>query len=154
MNRYTGSVLAGYLSFLLCSSSWADVTSPVGVWKTIDDDTGKPRSVVVITEANGALQGRIEQMFLRPDEKTDRVCDLCEDERKNKPIIGMNIMGGYRKSAESEWTDGIILDPDNGKTYKSNITLIEGGKKLRVRGYIGIPLIGRTQIWLREQTPQ
>lgn len=124
--------------------------SPVGTWKTIDDATGNPRSLVKIVDINGELRGTIEKLFLRPDEKEGAVCEKCSDERKGKPILGMEIMRGYKKTTDAHKFDsGQILDPNNGKTYRSTLTLIEAGKKLQMRGYIGP--FSRAQTWVREE---
>ena len=126
--------------------------TPVGLWKTIDDASGKPRALVRITEANGALQGKIERLFLEPDEPQSPKCMACTDARKDQPILGLTIVSGLKKEADAPvWSGGEILDPHNGKVYKSKATLTDGGKKLDVRGYIGIALLGRTQTWVREQ---
>ena len=124
-------------------------TTPVGLWKTIDDESGKEKSLVRIQEASGQLTGTIEK-FLDPATKPDAKCDLCSDERKGKPILGMQILRGLKPTDDkARWDGGEILDPNKGKIYKSRITLIEGGKKLEMRGYIGAPLLGRTQVWIR-----
>jgi uncharacterized protein (DUF2147 family) len=124
-------------------------STPVGLWKTIDDETGKERTLVRIQEANGQLMGTIEK-FLDPATKPDVKCDVCTDERKGKPILGMQILRGLKPTDDkARWDGGEILDPTKGKVYKSRITLIEGGKKLEMRGYIGAPLLGRTQVWIR-----
>ena len=124
--------------------------SPAGVWKTVSDKTHKERAMVRITEAGGVFNARIERM-LDPSVKPDVLCDKCSDDRKNKPIVGLEIVRGVKKSADKEgaWDGGTILDPENGKTYRVRLTPIEGGKKLEVRGYIGTPMLGRTQVWLR-----
>jgi uncharacterized protein (DUF2147 family) len=128
----------------------ADDTSPVGMWKTIDDKTGKVRSIVQITEVNGEIQGKIEKLFLAPEEIQNPKCDKCTDARKDQPIVGMVFMNGLKKDG-NEYVGGQILDPDNGKVYRSKAELIEGGKKLKVRGFIGTPMLGRSQIWLRAE---
>lgn len=124
--------------------------SPVGKWKTIDDETNAPRSIVEITEANGELHGRILQIFYRPDEKPDPVCEACNGEHKDKPVIGMTFLWGLKPDGTNEWASGSVLDPKNGKIYNAKATLTEAGRKLRLRGFIGTPILGRTQIWLRE----
>lgn len=124
--------------------------SLVGKWKTIDDDTNAPRSIVEISETNGELHGRILQIFYRPDEKPDPVCEACEGERKDKPVIGMTFLWGLKPDGTNEWASGSVLDPKNGKIYNAKATLTEAGRKLRLRGFIGTPILGRTQIWLRE----
>lgn len=120
--------------------------TPVGLWKTIDDETKTERSLVRITEAGGALSGRIEKL-LDPT-KADAKCDKCEGARKNQPVAGMTVLEGVRKHAsEAHWDGGTILDPNNGKTYKVRLTPKDGGKALEVRGFIG-PFY-RNQTWQR-----
>jgi uncharacterized protein (DUF2147 family) len=128
----------------------SDQATPVGRWRTIDDDTKKPKSIVAITEEDGKLEGRIEELLDPNRPEPDPVCKKCEGERKNKPIRGMKILWGVKKSGDT-WTGGKILDPNNGKVYRVNLTPSDGGKKLVVRGYVGIALIGRTQTWIREE---
>ena len=122
--------------------------SPVGLWKTIDDDTKKEKSLVRITESNGVYSGKIEK-FLDPATKADAVCDKCTDERKDQPILGMTILRNLKQSADDKtvYEGGDIVDPNNGKVYRSRLKPIEDGRKLEMRGYIG-PFY-RTQVWLR-----
>jgi uncharacterized protein (DUF2147 family) len=124
----------------------AEGASPVGTWQTIDDNSGKVRSLVRISEANGEISGKIEKIFPGPGEETNPKCIKCSDQRKDQPIIGMTFLNGLKKDGD-EFGGGQILDPDNGKVYRSKIEVIEGGKKLKVRGYLG-PFY-RTQIWVR-----
>ncbi len=123
--------------------------SPVGLWKTVDDKTNKPRSLVRIIEESGEFKGIVEK-GLQEDDNPDRVCDKCDPPRKGQKILGMTFMWGLKKDG-NEFKGGEILDPDNGKIYKCKIKLIDGGKKLDVRGFIGISLIGRTQTWVRQE---
>lgn len=131
----------------------AQEKSPVGLWKTIDDHSGKAKSLIRITETGGEYQGEIEKLFLAPDADQNPKCDKCEDARKDKPIIGMTILTGLKQDAQNpdEFTGGRILDPAEGKIYKSKVTLKKDGKKLNMRGYIGVPMLGRTQTWLRAE---
>jgi uncharacterized protein (DUF2147 family) len=122
--------------------------TPVGLWKNIDDVSGKPKALIRITETNGVLEGKIEKLFRDADQDQNPVCDKCSDVRKNQPILGMVMLNGLKKDG-NEYNGGEILDPNNGKTYKVRLTPVEGGKTLAVRGYIGAPLLGRTQTWLR-----
>jgi uncharacterized protein (DUF2147 family) len=124
--------------------------TPAGLWKTIDDSTKAERSHVRITETNGVITGRIEKL-LGPDAKPDAVCDDCSGADKGKPIVGMTIIRDIKKNAEHDglWDGGTILDPNNGKTYKLRLKPSEDGKKLEVRGYIGAPMFGRSQTWLK-----
>ncbi len=123
--------------------------SPVGLWRTIDDKTGKEKSLIRIVETNGELHATIEKLFREPNEEPNPNCDKCPGDRKNKPVIGMTIMTGLKK-AGSEFEGGEILDPANGKIYRCKMWTAEGGKKLNVRGFIGVSLLGRTQVWIRE----
>ena len=124
--------------------------SPVGLWRTIDDKTGKEKSLVRIVEANGVLRATIEKLYREPHEEQNPNCDKCPGDRKNKPVLGMTIMTGLKK-AGSEYDGGEILDPANGKIYRCKMWTAEGGKKLNVRGFIGVSLLGRTQVWVREE---
>jgi len=136
------SAVAGFAS--------ADVNSPNGLWKTIDDKTGKERSFVRITESNGVFEGKVEKIYDQPGDDPQHLCKECEGERKDKPIIGMTILWGLKKDGE-QYSGGEILDPKNGSIYRAKMKLLEGGKKLEVRGFIGVSLFGRSQTWLREE---
>lgn len=126
--------------------SLASAQSITGRWKTIDDNTGEPRSIVEITEVGGKVFGKVIRLFPRPDQDPDPVCDKCdsEDPRYNKKIIGMEIIRNLVLQG-AEYTNGDILDPENGKVYRSKLWI--EGKDLKVRGYWG-PFY-RTQTWLR-----
>ena len=132
------------------AATYAADLSPIGLWKTIDDQTGKPRGLVRITEAGGEYRGRIEKTFPKPGEDPDPRCEKCSGARQNQPVIGMTILWGLRQQAD-EYGGGEILDPENGKVYRARIKLEDGGKKLDVRGFIGFSLFGRSQTWLREE---
>lgn len=131
-------------------AAWAQESSPVGLWKNIDDKTGKPKALIRITEGDGELKGTIEKLFREAGEEQNPTCKKCEGALKDQPVIGMTILSGMKHEGD-EFNGGKILDPVNGKLYKSRMTLAEGGKKLNVRGYIGTPMLGRTQVWVREQ---
>ena len=136
------------LTLLAAGSAWAQ-TTPVGLWKTIDDKTKTERALVRISESGGVLSGRLEKL-LAADAKPDAKCDKCEDDRKDKPIVGMEIVRGVKKAeAENTWDGGTILDSSEGKVYKVRLQPTDGGKKLDVRGYVGMPMLGRTQTWIR-----
>jgi uncharacterized protein (DUF2147 family) len=125
-------------------------SSPVGMWKTLDDKTGEARSVIKVWTEKGELSGQITKLFRKPDENPNPLCDKCTGENKDKPVIGMTIMWGLKQDGD-EWNGGQILDPDDGKIYKCKVEVVEGGKKLEVRGFIGFALIGRTQTWVRAE---
>lgn len=128
----------------------AQAASPVGLWRNIDDKTGKPRALIRVVETQGMLQGRIERVFPAPGESPDPRCVKCEGANRNAPVLGLVIMSGLRQDGD-EYVDGQILDPDSGSTYRSKLRVLDGGQKLSVRGYIGLPALGRTQVWIREE---
>jgi len=129
----------------LMGSAFAQA-SPVGLWKTIDDDTNQEKSFVRIVEVSGTLSGKIEKIL--DATKQDSTCEKCTDGRKNQKVLGMTIIENVKKAAgEEHWDSGTILDPNNGKTYKVRLTPKDGGKVLEVRGFIG-PFY-RNQKWLR-----
>jgi uncharacterized protein (DUF2147 family) len=123
--------------------------SPLGLWKTYDDRTGSARAIVRVYEENGKLFGRIERSFTPGSEK--RVCEVCTDERKNQPIIGLLIIRGM-KASDGEYSGGDILDPESGSVYRCKFHVDDSGTHLIVRGFIGISLLGRTQTWLRQDS--
>jgi uncharacterized protein (DUF2147 family) len=133
-----------------CPSVLAAEPSATGLWRTIDDNTGKARGLVRITEASGQYQGRLEKTFSQPGEDPNPKCDKCSGSRRDQPVIGMTMLWGMTKQGE-EYQGGEVLDPENGKTYRAKMKLEDGGKTLHVRGFIGISLLGRTQIWMREE---
>ena len=141
------------VAFVLATASLVAMAqnTPVGLWRTIDDDGKTEKSTVRITSANGVLTGKVEH--ITDPAKANEKCAKCEDDRKDQPIVGMVIISGAKQDAEEtdKWTGGMILDPKNGKVYKSKVTLRDGGKKLDVRGYIGVPMFGRSQVWLRQE---
>jgi uncharacterized protein (DUF2147 family) len=126
--------------------------TPLGLWRSIDDETSQPKAEIRITHnAAGSLSGVVERSLLSSP-STEPNCNLCTDDRKGKPKIGLEIIrGGQQGDGKVVWEGGKILDPENGKNYSLRLTPIEGGKKLEVRGYIGAPLLGRTQTWIRVQ---
>jgi uncharacterized protein (DUF2147 family) len=137
----------------LAISSWSAMAqmTPVGLWQTISDTDGKVSSEVRIAETAGVVTAKIEKL-LRADAKPGAKCTECKDDRKDQPVVGLEIMRGLKKTEGKDvWEGGFIIDPDNGKDYRARITMIEGGKKLEMRGFIGNPMFGRTQTWVRAQ---
>ncbi len=129
----------------LTGTVWAQAT-PVGLWKTIDDETKAEKSLVRITETGGVLTGKIEKLL--DPAKADARCDKCTDARKDQPVLGMAIIGGVKKAeGEDHWDGGTILDPNNGKTYKVRLTPKDGGKTMEVRGFVAF--FYRNQTWIR-----
>ena len=128
-------VLLGFAA-LAAASAFAQ-SSPAGLWRNVDDKTGEVKAEIRIVETPQGVRGRIERVLAK-DAKPDEVCDKCQDDRKNQPIKGLEIIRGDR-----------ILDPENGRDYRLQLTPVEGGAKLQVRGYFG-PFY-RTQVWVRAQ---
>lgn len=123
--------------------------TPVGAWRTIDDETGQAKSIVRIFQEGSKLKGQIEELFRGPNEDPEPLCDKCDGDLRGKPIRGMTILWDLEKDG-AEWSGGRVLDPNNGKVYRCTIEVDGGGKRLKVRGYVGFSLLGRTQYWLRE----
>ncbi len=150
--------LSGCLLLLACLAAAAaaptadrpdtGARSPIGLWKTIDDKTGRPRALVRVYEQNGLLFARIERSFTPGAE--GRVCAVCTDDRRNQPIIGLVIIRNMRY-VDGAYSGGDILDPDSGSVYRCTLRLDQTGARLMVRGYIGFPWLGRSQTWERQQ---
>ena len=145
--RHAALVLALALASGLAA---AQADSPTGLWKTVDDNTKKEKSLVRIVESGGVYTGKVEKV-IDPDSPKDATCKDCTDERKDQPVLGMTIIRSMKQSYgdKTVFEGGDVLDPNNGKVYSAKLTLVEGGKKLDVRGYIGMPMLGRTQTWQR-----
>ncbi|MEM0543377.1 DUF2147 domain-containing protein [Flavobacterium sp. j3] len=133
------------LLFFGCQMSFSQTI--LGKWKTIDDETGVEKSIVEIFEKQGKFYGKIIEIF--EAEHRHRKCEKCEGEDKNKPILGLTILKGMKKSGNS-YEGGKITDPKNGSSYNCKITM-EGKDKIVVRGFIGISLFGRSQNWIRHK---
>ncbi len=143
----TKTLIAAALA--LAAGVAAAQSTPAGLWKTIDDDGKTEKSLVRITDNGGVYGARIEKV-VNPD-KQNAKCNQCTDERKGQPLVGLNIIRNVKAAAGDDnlWDGGDILDPEDGKVYKVRMKLVDGGKKLDVRAYIGAPLLGRTQTWIR-----
>lgn len=144
------SIIALRIAFTGAPAYPAQSPSPEGRWKTISDKTGEATSVVKITLEHGMLVGRVDELFRKPGQNPNPICTLCPDEKKDQPIKGLTILWGLKEDGD-EWNGGYILDPDNGKSYKCFVKVVEGGAKLHVRGYIGFSLLGRAQVWERAE---
>jgi uncharacterized protein (DUF2147 family) len=145
MRLSTISILSALLLSLLLAGFSSTAQSITGKWKTIDDETGKVKSIIELYEHEGKINGRIQKLFLEPKDDPNPVCSKCSsnDKRYNKPIIGMVVLENLVKKG-NEYTDGTILDPQNGKTYSCKVWLENG--ELKVRGYWGF--LYRTQTWI------
>ena len=133
------------LLLILVSLASAEAQTIFGKWKTIDPDTGKDESIIDVYEKNGKAYAKVVEIFNIADR--DKTCIYCKGKNKDKPILGLDILNGLKENGE-EWSGGKILDPKNGKYYKCYVKLVEANK-LKLRGYIGISLIGRTEYWYR-----
>ena len=140
---------------LLCLSALAlraadSAATPVGRWRTFDDKTGKAKAIFALYEEKGLLFGRVETLV---DPDAVKICDKCSDERKGQPVTGMVLVRRMKKDGD-EYTGGDILDPKNGSVYRCKMRLIDQGRKLSVRGYLGFSLFGRSQTWIRDDAGQ
>jgi uncharacterized protein (DUF2147 family) len=142
------TVTSAALVLALAVTAASAQMTPVGLWKTIDDDGKIEKSLVRIVDGGSGVSGRIERL-LDPKDNPDDVCDKCSDDRKGKPIIGLTILRYLKQSADDKtvWEGGDVLDPEDGKIYRARLKPINGGKELQLRGYIG-PFY-RTQTWIR-----
>ena len=139
----------GLLVLLSSALAWADEPSPVGRWRAFDPDTNELRSIIEITMVGDTLEGKIVKRFPPPGDPLHGVCGACAGERKDKPIVGMTVLWGLKRDGDG-WGGGTIVQPRSGKEYSLQMHTEAGGSKLKVRGYIGAPLLGETQIWTRE----
>lgn len=140
-----GFYLLGSYSLAHSAESGAVVT-PAGLWRTYDDNDGSFRSIVEIKEDHGKFSGTILKPFLKAGEPT--TCISCDGDLKNHPISGFPLFSNL-KADDDVWKGGDIVDPKNGKSYSVKLSLEDNGNKLKVRGYLGISLFGRTQYWVR-----
>ena len=141
------------ISALLCSvlSSLAFAEDITGLWQTIDDKTGAPKGQVEIRkEANGTFVGKVTKITPRTGYTPKEICVDCPAPYTNKPILGMDVLTGLKQSQGSNYVNGRILDPNTGKIYSMKAKLSANGKRLHLRGYVGVSVLGRNQIWIRE----
>jgi uncharacterized protein (DUF2147 family) len=121
--------------------------SPAGNWTTIDDQSQKPKSTVNLYISNGKLYGKITKLYKENIPEKGDTCTKCKGALKDQPLIGLPIVQGLTQEKDGSWSGGTITDPKTGKTYKCTMTLSADGKTLKVRGYVGVSLLGRTQTW-------
>ena len=134
--------------FLAALGAAAQPPTPVGLWQTVNE-SGQREGLVRITEVDGELRGHVVSVYSPPATSVNPLCEDCPGELKDKPVVGLQILSGLRWDGE-RYSGGEILDPDNGKLYRCTLRLVDEGRKLEVRGFIGISLFGRTQTWLRQ----
>jgi uncharacterized protein (DUF2147 family) len=135
------------LALALPLPSAAQAATPAGLWQT-SDDQGRPDGLVRIVARDGGFDATVEAVFSPPAPSAQPRCELCPGELKDRPVVGLRIASGLK--ADGEGWSGEILDPDDGRRYRCTLRLAEGGRRLEVRGYIGLPLFGRTQTWTRK----
>lgn len=125
-----------------------------GLWEQVDDKTGKLQALIRLSLlADGTYTGIVEKIIVEPGEDPNPRCELCQDHRRNMPVLGMQIISGLKRVDDSTYGQGLILDPDEGEVYRVKISVGNDGASLDVRGYIGISLFGRTQTWRRAAKP-
>ncbi len=146
--RLCATLLLAGLSLTAIAASVGSL-SPVGNWRTIDDKTHRPKSIVSIAEKDGVFSGTVAKII--DPAKQDAKCEKCaaDDPRKDQPVLGMAILTGLKQEGDGVYGGGKILDPDNGKIYNARVTVIDGGKKLEMRG--SFLFFWRTQTWLRAE---
>lgn len=131
---------------ILSLTAYAAEITPIGYWKTIDDKTGEAKSIVHISQGSDhTLSGKVVKLYKDPK----RLCTACEGDKKDQPVMGMEVVYGLKETETNKWSEGEILDPKSGKVYRCTMRVTDNGNKLEVHGYIGIQLLGRTQTWLR-----
>jgi uncharacterized protein (DUF2147 family) len=144
-----GLVLLVGLAAARSGDAEGELATPAGYWMTVDDHTGKPRSIVRIQEVAGELHGTLEKLIDPPGGQPNPNCTKCPGDKRNKPLIGMEILWGNRR-IERGWGDGYVLDPEGGQVYHGNLEVLDNGKRLKLFGYVRIIFkIGRSQTWQR-----
>lgn len=153
LTQYKKAAAALFLGVMATASSVAQTAAgssnltPVGRWHTIDDKSKELKSEITITDKNGVLSGRVTKLLRKEADQAAR-CTECSDDRKDQPVLGLEIIRGAKKTeGQTVWEGGQILDPENGRSYTLRLTPIDNGQKLEVRG--SIAFIGRTQTWVR-----
>jgi uncharacterized protein (DUF2147 family) len=133
---------------LLLAGGTAAQPTPAGLWKTFGERSAQPEALVRIVELGGRFEGTVEKVFSPPAPSDHPLCEACPGELRNRPVVGLTILRGLRRDGE-QYVGGEILDPDDGTVYRCTARLLEGGAKLGLRGYVGLPLLGRSQVWVR-----
>jgi uncharacterized protein (DUF2147 family) len=133
---------------MLAGSAAADQPSASGQWRQVDDRTGEVRSIITIAERNGSYHGMVSQIFPRPGEDPNPICSACTGKLRDTSVRGFPLLSGMKRDG-LDYSGGTIIDPESGSVYRAKMTLNPDGKTLVVRGFIGIPLLGRSQTWSR-----
>ncbi|MDA5133974.1 DUF2147 domain-containing protein [Psychrobacter sp. ANT_H3] len=146
MKRTISSLIVLSAGALLSTSVFA-VSLNGTQWQTIDDKTGEKKAVIQLTESGGKVSGKIIKVLNK--EKADALCTKCPGSLKNKPVEGLQILSGLKADGNNQWSDGKLVDPESGKTYSGKLTLSDNGQSLKLRGFVGTPVFGRSQTWQR-----
>jgi uncharacterized protein (DUF2147 family) len=147
-SKCLAALVSGAAALGVATSVAAAEPSAAGLWQKTED--GKPAVWVLIVEHNGGVfEGAFAKMFPKPGEKTDYVCDKCEDDRKDKPLLGLSFIRDMKHTSALEYEDGNILDPRDGKIYHAQMSVSEDGQTLHLRGYLWKPVFGKTEDWTR-----
>jgi uncharacterized protein (DUF2147 family) len=141
-------VIAAFFIVIQASSASAQTVS--GVWQQIDPDSGKVGALVTFAESGGIYRGTFSKLFLDPGDDPNPICHKCPGAQRGKPLLGLTFIDGMKRSGLA-YEGGTILDPESGTLYSANMRLSRDGNSLTVRGYIGIPLLGQSQVWRRVQ---
>lgn len=139
--------LAALSAGALLSTSVFAVSLNGTQWQTIDDKTGEKKAVIQLTENGGKVSGKIIKVLNK--ENADALCTKCPGSLKNKPVEGLQILSGLKADGNNQWSDGKLVDPESGKTYSGKLTLSDNGQSLKLRGFVGTPVFGRSQTWQR-----
>ena len=144
------SMVAAAVLLIVAAASPVRAAEPTatGLWEQVDENTGKPESWFKITERNGVYEGTIAKIFFKPGEDPNWVCDKCQGAEKGRPVLGLTLIKGMQRNGLS-YENGTIMDPRDGSVYRALMRVSPDGKKLEVRGYLGISLFGQTQVWNR-----
>jgi uncharacterized protein (DUF2147 family) len=139
-----GALLLGAAAFPLRAAE----PTAAGLWEQVDEKSGKPESWFRIVEKNGVYEGTIVKIFPKPGDDPNFVCDKCEGDEKGKPVLGLALIKGMQRKG-LDYENGTIMDPRDGSVYHAVMKVIDDGRKLEVRGYLGLVIFGRTQTWNR-----
>ncbi len=137
---------------LLSSFSFANEDPILGKWKTVDDRTGYSRADVLVKKnSDGTYTGTIVETRAVPGRPKMEICDHCPGELKGKPYLGLPFIFGFKQDPKNpnEYIDGKVLDPIGGKIYKSKAKILNNGRRMTIRGYVGISMIGRSVTWIK-----